>query len=380
MSLKQTLVLASFLLIALSGCVDSEEAPEETTTTGTAQDGFDENGNVTQTFGPHSGLPLERPADWTPRLDQSPEWVQGEWWTFDLQSHLDGSSFSNTRVVAGKEGADYLVGMPLEDFSDGVMIMHIPGFGLVNSDSLGFEAHDVMFDMMSFPLEESKTWTSSFEAPGQQITFLVEEIKDNQAHMSISGALGGGSAIYDAELGAVTYFELLNYAKYEITGHGFGYEGTVRVPHSHDLIFFHGRLAQVADLTLGPAPLPLETITIPEGYDRVSFALIFQDIVAGATGVGSGLFQVDATAPNGETYTAQKLPTDGAPFKVEMFANDEPAGDWNLQYIAAGAGGSFIEGIGYITFDVELPSGCVLLTSSVHNHGGECGGHVHDIE
>lgn len=173
---------------------------------------------------------------------------------------------------------------------------------------------------------------------------------------------------------------------YEVTGHGFDYEGTVRVPHSHDLIFFHGRLAQVADLSggtpigFGVNPLPLETITIPEGYDRVSFGIIFQDIGSGATGIGSGLFQIDVTAPNGDTYSSQKLPTDGSPFKVDLFANDEPTGDWTATFVAAGAGVSLLEGIGYITFDVDLPSGCVQLTSDVHDHGGNCGGHIHDIE
>ncbi|MGB1697933.1 MAG: hypothetical protein ACPHK8_06005, partial [Thermoplasmatota archaeon] len=172
----------------------------------------------------------------------------------------------------------------------------------------------------------------------------------------------------------------------EVTGHGFNYEGMVRVPHSHDLIFFHGRLAQAQGVDpdtgiLSPNPKgPMDTITIGEGYDRVSFGLIFQDLLAGNTGVGSGLFQVDVVAPDGETYSSQKLPTDGSAFKVDLFANDNPAGDWQVTYVAAGAGLSFIEGIGYITFDVELPSGCVQLTSNVHDHGGNCGGHVHDIE
>ena len=46
-------------------------------------------------------------------------------------------------------------------------------------------------------------------------------------------------------------------------------------------------------------------------------------------------------------------------------------GDPLIGTVAAGAGLSFIEGIGYITFDVELPSGCVQLTSNVHDHAGQ---------
>lgn len=376
-------LLVALIALTLSGCVSEDDVQDDIT--GNREGGFDEDGNVTQSFGPHSGLPLERPADWEPRMDAPPQWVQGEWWTFRLESQLEGSSWENTRVVAGKEGPDYLVGMPIDEFSDDVMVMHLPGFGLVNAESLGFEAHDVMFDFLEFPLEVGNTWTGYFESNAQPVTFLVEDISDNKAHMSISGQWGG-SAIYDAELGTITYLELVGYAKYEITGHGFGYEGVVRVPHSHDLIFFHGRLAQVQGVDpqtaiLTPNPKgPTDVITIAEGYDRVSFGLLFQDLVGGNVPVGSGVFQVDVTAPDGMEYTAQKLPTDGTAFKAVMFANDNPTGDWTIDYIALGAGLAAIEGIGYVTFDVVLPEGCVLLTSDVHDHGGDCGGHVHDIE
>jgi hypothetical protein len=66
--------------------------------------------------------------------------------------------------------------------------------------------------------------------------------------------------------------------------------------------------------------------------------------------------------------------------KIVSFAHDLPAGDWELEVIAAGPAQVFIEGIAYVVFDVDLPSGCVMVTERVHDHGGECGGHVHDIE
>jgi hypothetical protein len=391
--MKTHVLLAALLaMVAISGCVSEDDAQDQLDNL-RDEGGFDEDGNVTQSFGPHSGLALERPASWTPRLDAPPEWVQGEWWIFDLESQLEAGSWSNTRIVAGKQGPDYLLGMPINEFSDDIMVMHIPGFGLVNAENLGFEAHDVMFNFMEFPLEEGNSWTGDFEADGATLGFTVESIEGNLANIAITGAFDG-SAVYDAEMGAVTYLELLGYAKYEVTGHGFGYEGIVRVPHSHDLIFFHGRLAQAQGLEPGSGfvnPNPKaqqDIITIPEGYDRVSFGLLFQDLAFGTLQteagapetIGSGVYQIDVTAPDGETYTSQKLPTDGSAFKATMFANDNPTGDWIVDYVALGAGASFIEGIGYVTFDVVLPEGCVLLTSDVHNHGGDCGGHIHDIE
>lgn len=377
---KSAVLLLTLLLAGLAGCVDDDASDVDDTPVVT-----DDTPDETEpSFGPMSGLPRERPADFTPSFDEAPQWVLGEWWDFELTSYLEDSSYTNTRVVAGKEGINYLVGMPIETFSDGIMVMHTPGFGLVDSTNLGFEAHDVKMDLMQFPVEEGNTWSAYFESTQQQLNFLVEAIEGNEAQISISGTYTG-QMIYDAQMGAVSLLEFQGYSKYEVVAHGFDYEGQVRVPHSHDLIFFHGRLAQAQGVdpdtaVLTPNPkAPTDTITIPDLYDRVSFGLIVQDLGAASTGVGSGLFQIDATAPNGETYSFQKLPTNGNAFALELFANDEPAGDWTVQYVAAGAGLSFIEGIGYVTFDVNLPSGCVEKTSKIHDHGGDCGGHAHNL-
>lgn len=407
MNRKVAMVSIMLASLALAGCTDSDDGMDEPA--------MNEGGssvqvgdNQTLTFGPHSGLPRERAADWAPSLEEPPQWTLGEWWTIEVTDGFVGTTHEVTRIAAGKEGQDLLVGMPLEEFNDEVMVLHFPCFGLVGSDDLGCEAHDHLFEPLKFPLEEGDTWDSLWQSTNA-VTHLVESVDEAAmtATISMSGATGG-TYTYDATKGVITEFNVPGYESYKVVDHGFDYEGIVRVPYSHDMTIYHGRAGPAVTMqqssgvlqTVGLCPTqgpfggcadlnaPIETFTIPEEgasgvvYDRASFALIIFDL-GGVTGqstpAGAGVSSITATAPDGTTYEATKLPVPGGHL-IEGYGHDQPAGDWELQIVAGGAYAVFIEGITYTTFDVDLPSGCVVLTKEVHDHGGECGGHVHGIE
>lgn len=376
-------VLATLLLTltALAGCAADEPAPVQ------AETPVEEDPEQTVRFGPHSGLPTTpEDARVTERnLDEPPQWVLGEWWQIRLTSFFDGKVSETTRIVSGTEKTNYLVGMPKDTFDNEVMVLHVPGFGLINKDNLGFEAHDVMFEPLKFPLAPGQSWTANFEVQNG-LSAVVDRVEGNLAYIDIFGSYNM-NITYNASMGAIEKLYIANYAMYEVIDHGFNYAGMVTVPHSHDLVFIHGRAAGA--VTLGapgpqgvPANAPVETIFVPDLYDRVSFSIINGEILTQlgvATPADPGVYNTHVTAPDGTEYEDTKLATEGPGWKISSFSHDQPAGNWTLRAAAAGPGAAFFEGIAYVVYDVQMPDGCIVMTQRIHNHGGECGGHVHGL-
>lgn len=381
--MRVTLVLVCLSLVGLSGCVDDDEPNVPVDATDLEPQFRDEETNFTVD---QPTLPRLPPAEGERGLDEVPTWRLGEWWKYRMTSHFDGSTYDFVRVVAGTEHGNYLVGFPVDQFVNDVMVLHVPGYGDIQRTDLSYDAHDVPYAPLSFPLEEGKTWTTHFEAPNNVLTFLVEEVdeRNGTAYMTASatGGQGGGQFTYDAELGEISRWISPGYADYEIVDHGYNYTGAVRVPHDHDLIFFHGRLAGVVDLNSSLVPpnpvMPMETITVAEGYDRASFAFILVDrIVSGGAGTNAiptatGYYSVKATAPDGTVYEESLTPADGQTVKIVNFGHEGPAGDWQVEYVAAGEGIAFLEGIGYHSIDIEMPGGCVRASANANHHTQLC--------
>ncbi len=372
-------------LVGISGCVDTDD-PNDPVQDPVAEEpqfrDLETNFTVDQPT-----LPTLPPAPGERGFDV-PTWRLGEWWKYRMTSHFDGQTYDFLRVVAGTEHGNYLVGFPVDQFVNDVMVLHVPGYGDIKRDDLSYDAHDVPYTPLNFPLEEGKTWTTHYESTTNPLTFVVEEVDEENgtAFMTASGGQGSGQFIYDAELGEISSWISPGYAAYEIVDHGYNYSGVVRVPHDHDLIFFHGRLAGVVDLNSSAVPpnpmLPTQTISIAEGYDRASFALIIFDGIASngqdANGVGPGnlamargYYSLKATAPDGTVYETTMMPGD-APVSITTFGHDGPSGDWQLEVVAAGEGAALLEGIGYHSIDIELPSGCVQASANANHHTALC--------
>lgn len=327
-------------------------------------------------------LPTDPPAAGSRTLTEVPEWRLGEWWDIKVTDLFTGTERMVKRVVAGTDFDSYLVGFPLDGFSNDILVLHIPGYGDISRSNLSYEVHDAVFEPLQFPLVQGETWITAFE--GRAVQATVTEVTATQATIHLvspqgpPGPTGQSPAptdditvTYDAEIGEIVSYHGVNYADYEVTGHGYGYTGTVRVPHSHDLIFQNGRIAMVVDATnLQNAPAPMtDTFDVDGLYDRVGFVAILGEVLGQP--VTTGYYKLVATDPNGETYTAEALPG-GPALQITFFGAEKPVGQWTVEYTAGGGGIAVIEGIGYHSIDFELPSGCVVESYNAGHHGAPC--------
>lgn len=329
-------------------------------------------------------MPRDPPAAGERTLDAVPQWRLGEWWTYTMTDGFTGQTYEFTRVVAGEDRAagNYLVGFPVEEFSNDVMLFHVPGYGDITQANLAYETHDSYFQPLSFPLAVGNQWEVSFEGIANGIAEVVSaEGGKARIEMAVSN-YGSIIAEYDAEVGEITSMDIGNgsYVTYAVTGHGYDYDGTVRVPHAHDLVFIHGRLAGVVnvgagDTLAGPVSGVTETVEVPGGYDRLSFIIAVGGGAFMPQGATAGAFRETVTAPDGTVYeatwTPADIPTSGM-LKIIAVGHDSPEGPWTLEHVAAGAGIAFVEGIGYHSIDIELPSGCVVASFNAQHHNADC--------
>lgn len=373
---KIALCLLMVSVAGLAGC--TEPAVEPDTTAEPATQYEDE---VVQVAAPT--MPRDPPADGERTLATAPQWRLGEWWTYSMTDGFTDTTYEFTRVVAGEDrnAGNYLVGFPVDTFSNDVMLFHIPGFGDIRQADLAYETHDSYFQPLQFPLEDGASWEVSFEGVANG---LAEVTVDSPTTATITmevSAYGTIVAKYDAQVGEITEMTIGadgSYARYEITGHGYDFAGIVRVPHAHDLVFIHGRFAGVGSAS-GGSPVATsitESVTIEPGYDRLSFIIA---VGGGQTFLGvpgtAGVFQETVTAPDGTQYQATWTPADAAEGRdliIVAIGHDFPEGTWTMQHVAGGAGIAFVEGIGYHSIDVDLPSGCVIASFNAQHHSADC--------
>lgn len=374
--MKPVPVLLLLATALLAGCAEeAADGPGETVAPTTQYED-----DVVQVSAPV--MPRDPPAAGERTLETAPQWRLGEWWTYTMTDGFTDTTYEFTRVVAGEDRAagNYLVGFPLEEFSNDVMLFHIPGYGDITQSNLAYETHDSYFQPLDFPLADGKSWEMSFEGVANG---LAEVTVDSPTKATITmevSVYGTIVAEYDAEVGEITRMVVGqdgSYARYEVTGHGYGYEGTVRVPHAHDLVFNHGRFAGVVS-TGGADPVagPTDTVVVDPGYDRLSFIIA---VGGGATFLPLpatvGVFRTTVTAPDSTVYEVLWTPANAAAGQdliIEAIGHDSPEGTWRFDHVAGGGGVSFVEGIGYHSIDIELPSGCVVASFNAQHHNADC--------
>ena len=378
----RTFVLSLLVTTAfLAGCADDAAPPAEE-----EDPGVQFESEVLQLALPT--MPRDPPLPGERTLDAAPQWRLGEWWRYRMTDGFTGGSYEFTRVVAGEDRAagNYLVGFPVDEFNNDVMLFHIPGFGDVKKSTLSYETHDFDFQMLDFPLTSGKQWQAEFEGTGMGDA-TVETMGDKAVVELITPSYNV-VAEYEAEMGEFRSMTINDgtYAQYEVIDHGYGFQGLVRVPHAHDLVFIHGRLAGLGSMGLSdgtplPAgglslsPQPNDVVTLDPGYDRAAFIIA----VGGGAGFGlpppAGYFEETVVAPDGTVFRETLTPADvaaGTELKVTAYGHDFPEGEWQLQHLAAGAGIAFVEGIAYHSIDVDLPSGCVVNSLNAQHHSADC--------
>lgn len=360
--MSRAAAIALIVLLVVAGCLQTTGAPKGT--------------GSTASFVP----PEAKRPDGTPfgPLEAPPLWQVGEWWKIRLVD-LTGATIEVTRVVAAVEDAFYLVGMPKDQFRDDLMVLHLPGFGQVLRTDLSFEIHDAPYQPLKFPLSAGDTWRTGFE--GRAVEAKVLSAEGNVSKVQLRSPPGQGSddiiVTYDARVRDIANHSQPGYAYYDVLDHGFNYTGTVLVPHMHDLVFQHFRIAG-AFASFGtspanppqPAPNITETIRLAPGYDRASFVIVLVDISALLAGSSRpfGVYQESITGPGGKKFEASLTPADASPLKIATFFLEKPSGDWSLTHVAGGFGVAGAEGIAYHVYEFVL---------SAQQREPSTGGHQH---
>jgi len=376
-------LLGLLVAAALAGCTGSTTSTSHLSTSAALQ--VDEGANRIEV--PH--LPTSPPQPGERNLTAAPQWRLGEWWDYTLTDHLVGNEVHIRRVVAGTFGGSYLVGFPVDGFSNDALVLHVPGYGDIAQSDLSFEVHDVPFQPLSFPLVAGKTWPTAFEGRPGNATVLSADAATGQAVVRITdGTSFNWTATYDAVAGDLVKLDDPNYATAQVTAHGYNHTGVVRVPHAHDLVFQNGRLGPWdirQDPTKDPTPAPQDdVVTIAPGYDHLAFVLLVgggPNFLFGGPvpDVGeAGVYNETVTSPNGTVYALSAGPADHG-IKVRFFGAADPVGDWVLHHQADGPGLVLTEGIGYHVIDVRLPGGCVLPGPNAGHHLNPCTGQMGNV-
>lgn len=363
------------LVLLAAGCVSPQGAVSTTSQT-SAPTGTSGELNLTL-------LPSGKSANDTPTLDAPPVWRGGEWWRVKVTDAFDHKTYEGTRVVAGvergagatgvsgagKEGAQYLVGMPRDAFSNELMVLHLPGFGQVAQDDLSFQVHNCPFEPVKFPLKDGLTWSTKFEC--RDFHAQAKVTSPTTAEIEMKNAGERMVLTYDAKVHEITKIVFDNYATLEVVDHGYSYAGVVTVPHMFHLVFQQSR---TGPLLKGSSPdAPTDVVKVDPTYDRVSFVIILGSalpfVSPTAPDQAAGYYDEKVTAPDGKVYEASMLPHE-AGLKLAYFMVARPGGDWTFQHVVAGPGIAVAEGIAYHVYDVDLPSGRVLPSTGTHHHGG----------
>ncbi len=342
------LLLAACMLTA--GCLGtSDEDPA-------IRDDADEGPSPEGTrLGSQSDLPLARENT---SLAETPAWALGEWWTYEMQATEYASEGTFTLVVAGDTDDHYLVGIPAGQEDVHGVIFHAPGIGKVAREDLVYDAHDEPFQLLDFPLEEGKSWEGTYwgSAP---MTLEVEGTTDTVAEISLTRPSDTGDIVgtlaYDAEVGNIVSFQPDPDASYslELVDHGFGYEGPVEVPYEQDLLLCHGQLgpAGVQGCELQPGG-PEGTFEIPDGYEKVTGALLVAPIEQPGGMTPPGAYDLLVTEPSGTEHQLTVLP--GQTGSLQPLHVDEPVGTWTYRALAGGPGQVLVEGVAHQVLEVTL--------------------------
>jgi len=307
-------------------------------------------------LGASSGLPTAPRT--TATLDAPPQWRLGEWWHVAWRAPLYHVDADVDAVVAGVDNGSYELGMA-GHLDDGLLLLHFPGFGEVDRQTLGFDAHDRPIVPLRFPLTLGKTWqTQWYTGVPENATVDAVDLAAGTAHVRFTGTRTF-ALTYDAKAGFVTQLDIDGYGGYKVTKHGYGFHGKVVVPSRQDLVFCNGRqgTVQAVDFCVTKSALdpqaPTQAVQVKPGYDRVSFGLFLRDTATAPAPVGPGALDIRVTAPDGSAYEATKDPTTTG---MVMYPHglDHPAGAWQVTSVTVGDELAILEGVAYRVLQVDL--------------------------
>jgi hypothetical protein len=319
------------LLLVSAGCLTGADETAEEPEDGSLDARADPNTETDATSRAPEPGPLEAP----------PSWIPGEYWTIEIDSTLLEEPITWTRVVAGYGSDAYLLGQPADQATPAGLLLHVPGLGAVDQDTLSYGVHGDAFQPTAFPLEEGQAWQTSFE--GDPVNATVTRAGD-VAEIAFCCSRNI-TATYDPSVRAISSLSVDDgFLAYEVTDHGYAYEGDIEVPTEREVVFLQARAAG-ALTTDGSAGPPAGQAQVPEAVDRVAFTQIVGNLDM-TRAEETGAYLERAQLPNGSTYTTQRsASTDGLAISFHEAAN--ASGTWTFDHVAGGPGLAFTEGIGY---------------------------------
>lgn len=326
------------LSLVLAGCLGGDEASPSGSDDPSAAEATDAGNDTTPREAPE---PPEAGGNAT--LAEPPDLEAGDWWDVRVDHELTDETYRVRRVVAGQVGDDYRVG--LSSMSGPVVFGHVPSLGDVRASDLSYRVHDERFRPLDFPLEEGKTWTTTYLGVGYEAT--VEETDGPRAKVTYREDDGdvGLVAIYDAEVGALASLDGPLGVTATVVDHGTDHAGEVVVPYDRSQRL-DGRFLGAADWAAEPAP-PTGTVDVPSGYDEAVVGLIL-----GGFGGAPGVYREEAKAPDGTTFEA----TSTGEFVLHLDRSTAPSGTWELTHAAAGPGFAATELVLYKVQTADLPA------------------------
>lgn len=352
------------LALPLAGCAQPAEPTVAAETNGTPAVAIVDDRPGT-TFGDVATGPAAAP-DVAATTRAAPRLVPGEWWRIRFTSSFFRDVPEMVRVVAAVEDDGYVVGMPHSGWFKEALGLHAPGFGDVGPD-LSYRIHDEPFEPLRFPLVAGATWETHFLGP---VTATVESADEHTATIrfdppasdpqptdSVFAALAPVDAststrlVYDARLHEVVSFESV-IGTWEVVEHGYGFAGWVTVPRGLETVIDYG---QFLPATPGE-PVVARTQRVEGGFNRLT-------ILHGIFSLGPGVYRVTATSPNGTTFVTEAVGNPG--FTVKFYEAADPDGEWKLEDVVGGPGGTYTMGMAYHQYDIRLPDGA---KRSDHSH------------
>jgi hypothetical protein len=251
-----------------------------------------------------------------------------------------------TVVVAERTDETVTLGLPASEFADVFQIIHLPPLGSVDADTLSWHVMYDRFQPLVFPVERGQEWTTQFH--GAELDAEVTGAGNGTVTVTMTGPNERAERTYDAVVGMVTNFEPEGYGtSFEVTDHGFGYEGPVKAPTNKALGFLTGRAAGAVGAGLEPAA-PVETVEIDREAAHASLALLAGSLTP--TGDNAGAYRAAVTAPDDTTSEQTWTPTPQASQpQPAFFHHDTVQGTWQLEMEAGGPGYVLA---GLITYDV----------------------------
>ena len=364
--MKTALLLATLALAAaLAGCAQPAQDPAPSAAPPSPAVEVDAD-RPDATFGEVLTGPAAAP-DLGATTAAAPKLVPGEWWRIRFSSGFFDETPEFVRVVAEAHEDGYVVGMPHEGWFKEAIAYHAPAFGDVGLD-LSYALHNVRFEPLRFPLVEGATWTTSFG--GAEYVATVETADDHTATVrfdpppsdpaptdALFAALSpvdpdaGMRLVYDARQHEVVRFESV-IGTWEVVEHGYDFQGWVTVPRGLHTAIDYG---QFLPATPGE-PVLTRTQTVEGGYNRLT-------IMHGIFSLGPGAYRIRTVSPNGTEFVTEAV--GGSGFTVRFHEAADPDGEWKLEDVVGGPGGTYTMGMAYHQYDVRLPDGA---KRSDHSH------------